>query len=78
MKQYKGYYIDNVVFNSKKDIDIFLKEQAIRSYQIACQMFARHPEMEYSIYADEKAEVLHDQFGMNWEEIEEIEIKAIA
>ena len=77
MTQYKGLYIDNVVFNSKEDIDNFLKEQAIRSYRIAVQAFCEHCDMEHSLYADEQAERLNAQFGMDWEEIEAIEIEAM-
>lgn len=29
MKQYKGYYIDGVIFNTEEDIDKFVKQQAI-------------------------------------------------
>ena len=77
MKQYKGLYIDGVIFTSKEDIDNFLKEQAIRSYKIAVKLFCRNTSIEASIYADQKAEYLNTQFGMDWEEIEAIEIEVM-
>ena len=76
MKEYKGYYIDGAIFKTKEDIDAFLKKQAIKAHRIACEMFAIHPDMEHSIYASEKADILNKQFGMNWEEIEALEIAA--
>lgn len=72
MKQYKGYYIDHVFFNSEADIDEHIKAQTIKSYKIACEMFARHADMEHSIYASEIADRLHD-LGLSWDEIEKIE-----
>ena len=29
MKNYKGYYIDKVVFNNEAEIDAFIKKQAV-------------------------------------------------
>ena len=63
MKEYKGYHIDGVYFNNKEDIDAFLKKQAIKAYRIACEMFAIHPDMEHSLYASERADILNNQFG---------------
>ena len=77
MKQYKGLYIDGTIFTSKEDIDNFLKEQAIRSYKIAVQAFCDHRDIEHSLYADEQAERLNKHFGMDWDEIEAIEIEAM-
>lgn len=78
MTQYKGLYIDVTIFTGKTDIDNFLKEQAIRSYKIAVQAFCDHCDIEHSLYADERAERLNKQFGMDWDEIEAIEIEAMA
>ena len=76
MKQYKGYYIDHVVFNSEADIDNFIKEQAIDRYKMMCRMFAEHDAgMEMSILMSEQADRLHNQFGMDYNEIEAIEIE---
>lgn len=76
MTQYKGYYIDHIVFNSKADIDNFRKEQAINRYKMMCQMFAEHDAgMELSILMSEQADRLHNEFGLDYNEIEEIEIE---
>lgn len=78
MTKYRNYYIDNVIFNSKEDIDRFIKAQAIESYKRACKRFSEKPSMEMSIFCSEKAEYLHRVIGLSWEEIEEIEISAYA
>lgn len=77
MTQYKGYYIDHIIFNSKTDIDNFIKEQAIDRYKMMCRMFAQEDAgMELSIMMSEQADLLHNQFGLDYNEIEEIEIEA--
>lgn len=77
MKKYKGYYIDHITFNSEAEIDAFLKEQAIKGYKQAVWFFCKESTMEASIYATEKAEYLHKQFGMSWNELEAIEIEVM-
>lgn len=77
MKQYKGYYIDKVIFNSKEDIDDFLKEQAIKAYRVAVEIFAIHPDLEHSLLCDETAEALVNEFGYTWEQVEAIEIETL-
>lgn len=77
MKQYKGYYIDNVIFNSTEEIDSFLEKQAVDAYKMACKLFAEHRTIGNSITCDEKAERLVNQFGYTWEQVEEIEIEAM-
>ena len=78
MKQYKGLYIDGTIFTCKADIDSFLKEKAIEAYKTAVKAFCEHTDMEHSLYADQKAEYLNAQFGMDWDEIEAIELEAMA
>ena len=76
MTQYKGYYIDHIIFHSKADIDNFRKEQAIDRYKMMCRMFASEDAgMELSIIMSEQADLLHNQFGMDYNEIEAIEIE---
>lgn len=77
MKKYRGCYIDNIVFHSESEVDSFLKEKAIKAFRIAVQMFARNPSMEASLFAAEKAEYLNNLHGMDWDEIEAIEIEAM-
>lgn len=75
MKQYKGYYIDNIYFNNKQDIDNHIEKMAVEAYKTACRLFDRDRSMEASMYADDKAEFLVKHFGYTWEQIEAIEIE---
>lgn len=77
MKQYKGYYIDNVIFNSKEDIDKFIESEAVNAYRKSVEYFANHPTMEASSYSSDKAEVLVNKFGYTWEQVEAIEIETL-
>ena len=78
MKKYRGYYIDKVVFNSEAEIDAFIKQQAVEKFIKLNKIFANHMTMEASIACSEQANRLHNQFGFSWEEIEAMEIQAIA
>lgn len=78
MKQYKGYYIDEVVFNSTEEIDSFLKAQAIQAYKVACEYFAETHTIEAALFCDEKAQYLVNNFGMDWDEIAALEDEAMA
>lgn len=75
MKQYKGYYIDKVIFNNEKEVDAFLEKQAIDAYKTACELFSIHSTIENSLFCNEKAEYLVNNFGYTWEQIEELEIQ---
>lgn len=78
MTQYKGYYIDHVHFNSKAEIDNHIKEQAVERYQQMFRYFDEHSTMEVSILCSREADRLHNIFGFSWEDIEALEIAAIA
>lgn len=78
MEQYKGYYIDNIYFNRKDEIDDHIKQKAVEEYQRRIRYFADHPTMEASIFCTEQADLLHNNFGFSYEEIEAIEIEAYA
>lgn len=78
MTNYKGYYIDHVCFNSKEDIDNFLKEQAVERFIKLNKYFSDHSTMEASILCSDQSLVLHNTFGFSWEEIEAMELAAIA
>lgn len=75
MKQYNGYFIDNVIFNSEAEIDSFIEKQAVDAYKTACKLFANHSTMANSIYCSEKAETLIKRFGYTWEQVEALEIE---
>ncbi len=77
MKEYKGYYIDKAIFNNEKEIDVFLKTQAIEAYKQAVKWFAEKSSMEMCIYCEEKAETLVSQFGFAWDEVEALEIETL-
>lgn len=77
MTNYRGYYIDNVIFHSTEEIDNFIKAQAVDAYKKAVELFANHSTMANSIYCDEKAERLVNQFGYTWDEVEAIEISTL-
>lgn len=74
MRNYKGYYIDNVIFHSIEEIDEFIKTQAIEAYKKAVELFANNSTLENSIYVDSKAEILVNRYGFTWDEIEDLEI----
>lgn len=75
MRQYKGYYIDKVFFHNEREIEEFLERQALESYKTACKIFNSHSTMEASIYCNQKAQILVNNFGYTWEQLEEIEIQ---
>lgn len=78
MTQYKGYYIDNIYFHSKAEIDNHIKNQAVEGFKRLHRYFAEHPTMEVSIRCSEEADRLHNIFGFSYEEIEALEIAAVA
>ena len=73
MTQYKGLYIDNIFFHSKSEIDEAVKQREIARYRLRCENFLIHRTLEASMFADEQADRLHDEFGITWEELEHIE-----
>ena len=77
MKQYKGYYIDGVHFTNTAEIDKFIENQAVEAFIRACKVFNINMNLEASIYAGEKAEILVKEFGYTWGDIEDIEIKVL-
>lgn len=78
MTNYRGYYIDGVVFNSKADIDKFVEEQAVLKFKKYNKYFSEHPSMEASRLCTQQADILHNQFGYSYDRIEELELEAIA
>ena len=73
MKQFAIY--DGVIFPHEKTIDASRKEQAVKDYKIAFELFIVHQTMKYWNYAYEKAENLVNNFGYTWEEVEELDIE---
>ena len=54
----------------------FTVEGGIKRYQNLCRMFVEDSCMEMSLIVDAAAQVLHDKYGLDWGEIEELEINA--
>lgn len=50
---------------------------AIERYKALCQMFANSRNMELSHICNAAEIVLHDKYGMDWDEIEAISIEAM-
>lgn len=75
MKQYRGYYIDHIIFHSEADIDNRIKEQAIDRYKMMVKMFMERSSMELSILLSNHADYMHNTCGMDYNEIEAIEIE---
>jgi hypothetical protein len=76
MEKYKGYYIsknDHGCFQNRAEVDAFLREQAISAYRLAVKAFAFCRDVAHSDYVTEKEEVLSEVFGLDWDEIAEIE-----
>ena len=78
MTHYKGVYIDGVFFNSKQDVDLWLKAKAIENFRNALNNFVVHHTMSESIHCDEIADRLHTVYGMSYGEIEAIEDSILA
>lgn len=83
MKQYRGYYIDGVIFSTKAEIDAHIKAQNIRAFKAHMRLFNRYSDqhkleraMAASNAASRVAEFLVKQCGMTWAEIEALESAA--
>lgn len=77
MKQYKGYYIDNIIFHSKEEIDEHIKQQMVERFMTLNKLFATIDcYTEASVMCNEVAERLHSEYGISYEELEQMEIEA--
>lgn len=83
MTRYKGYYIDNAIFHSKKEIDEFIKNELIARIKKYNHLMMNAPEchisagyvhgcMEQITAAERK---LHEEYGMSYEELELLELE---
>lgn len=78
MKEYKGYYIDHVFFNSEEEIDKHIMDKAVERHTNLAELFASAPSIALSKAMDDSADRLHSLFGLSYEDIEDIEIAAMA
>lgn len=76
MKQYKGYYIDNVIFHNEKEVDNFIREKAILHYTMLNQIFKKEMSFESSVMCSDYEIYMHDTLGFSFEELEAIEAAA--
>ena len=77
MQKYRGYYIDGVVFSTRKEIDEFVKNSVLERYRQFCKMFCSdhytaQEKMQISVEMSEREKCLHYEFGMSLEELENI------
>lgn len=75
MRQYKGVYIDHVFIHNKQDVEDFLKRRTLEIFRYAHELFYHSPTYAMGITCEECAGELHDEYGMSWDEIEELEMK---
>ena len=77
MKSYRGYFIDNIVFDSKEEVDRFIKHSLVSQLKKLGRMFVKESDPEslmvISNRMSEIAKQLHDDCGMSWDAIEEVE-----
>lgn len=81
MTQYKGYYIDNVIFHSREEIDQHIKNEIINKIKTLHDMmfsgkYSNAEVMQLNNEITIREERLHDEYGMDWEEIENIPFTA--
>ncbi|MDO4345611.1 MAG: hypothetical protein Q4C50_12510 [Eubacteriales bacterium] len=65
-------------FKNHEELINWSKEGNIEEYKKLARMFDQNSTMELSIMMGKRADVLHNRFNMSWEEIEKLEIEAIA
>ena len=76
MTKYRGYYIDGVVFNSKAEIDEFVRNLLINSARQFNDMLmsGRYDSAEMMQISDEitiREQRLHNEFNMSYEDVED-------
>ena len=75
MMKYKGYYIDGVVFNSKAEIDEFVKAEIIKKARIFNDMlmsgrYEASQMIKLSTEISIRERRLHEEFNMDYDSIE--------
>ena len=62
-----------IEFKNYEELENWNKEGHIKEYKKLAEMFNKKPSMEISSIMSDRAIVLHDRFGISWEEIDELE-----
>lgn len=65
-------------FKNIEDMKAHCKAGNISEYKKLCRQFNENPSMELSVIMSKRADILHEQYGMTWNEIEAIENKSVA
>lgn len=65
-------------FKNYEEMNEWNKKGHIEEYKKLAEMFNKKATMELSSMMSDRAEVLHNRFNMSWEEIEALELEAIA
>jgi hypothetical protein len=80
MTQYKGFYIDHVVYNSREEIDAAIKAGMIKKVQTLARMMSEYSDpgmiMATCKMLSDTERTLMQDYGMTAAEIEEIELAA--
>lgn len=63
-------------FKNKEQLEAWTKAGNIEEYKQLVKLFNNNPTMELSSMMSDRAEILHDRFGVSWEEIEQMEMAA--
>lgn len=56
----------------------FTVQGAIERYKELCRMFANDPTIEISMICEAAVKVMHDKYGVDFDEIERFELEAIS
>ena len=80
MMKYRGYYIDKNnagCFNSKKEVDEFIKKETVTSFKKYTKLSIKYPMSFASDICMRLGKRLHDEFGYSYEEIEMFELEVM-
>ena len=77
MTKYRGYYIDKVIFSSKSEIDAYVKQSIIDKIKQFNKMmmsprYSNSERIHLASMITDCERRLHDEFGMSWEDVENI------
>lgn len=61
-------------FKNYEEFYNWKKEGHVRWYKTLMKVFINNPTMECSSRLSDQSVLLHDKYGLSWDEIEEIEI----
>lgn len=61
-------------FRNYEELENWNRNGHIAEYRKLAEMFSRNPSMELSCMMSDRAEVLVKEFGLTWEQVEQLEI----